>query len=41
MARAGVFSWPAQRTDGLLDSPDAIPEGARFRLDPNLDIASP
>ncbi len=39
MARAGVFSWPAQRTDGF-GGPDAIPEGARFRLDPNLDIAA-
>ena len=38
--RAGVFSWPAQRTDGLLNSPDAIPDGARFRLDPDLDIAA-
>jgi hypothetical protein len=39
VARANVFSWPAQRTDGL-DGPDAIPYGARFRLDPNLDIAA-
>jgi hypothetical protein len=38
--RAEVFSWPAQRTDGLLDSPDAIPDGARFRLDPDLDVAA-
>jgi hypothetical protein len=38
--RANVFSWPAQNTDGLLDSPDAIPEGARFRLDPDLDISA-
>lgn len=37
-ARSGVFSWPAQRTDGF-GGPDAIPEGARFRLDPNLEIA--
>ena len=37
-ARAGVFVSPAQRTDGKLDSPSAIPEGTRFRLDPKLDI---
>lgn len=38
-ARAGVVAWPAQRTDGKLNSPDAIPEGTRFRLDPKLDLA--
>lgn len=38
--RSGVFSWPASRTDGWIDSPDAVPEGQRFRLDPHLDIAS-
>ncbi len=37
-ARKGVWSWPAQRTDGDVDSPTAIPEGAHFRLDPALDI---
>lgn len=37
--RAGVFSWPAQATDGI-GSADDIPEGARFRLDPDLDIAA-
>jgi hypothetical protein len=36
--RAGVFSWPAQRTDGNVDSAAAIPEGLRFRLDPRLDL---
>jgi hypothetical protein len=35
--RPGVFSWPAQRTDGS-GAPDALPEGARLRLDPRLDI---
>jgi len=39
-ARKDVWSWPAQGTDGNLDSPRAIPEGARFRLDPKLDIES-
>jgi hypothetical protein len=36
--RQGQFSLPAQRTDGNTPGPDAIPEGARFRLDPSLDI---
>jgi hypothetical protein len=36
--RAGVFSWPAQRTDGDWASASAIPEGARFRLDPKLRL---
>jgi hypothetical protein len=38
-ARAHCFSWPAQRTDGSLDAEDAIPEGARFRIDPRVDLA--
>jgi hypothetical protein len=38
-ARAEYFSWPAQRTDGYVHSENAIPEGAHFRLDPNLNIA--
>jgi hypothetical protein len=33
-----MYSWPAQRTDGASSDPNAIPEGARFRLDPKLDI---
>lgn len=37
-ARHGTFSWPAQRSDGTNDDSAAIPEGARFRLDPSLDI---
>lgn len=36
--RKGVYAWPAQRTDGTDPSPDALPEGARLRLDPNLDL---
>jgi hypothetical protein len=39
-ARAGMFTWPAQRTDGTSTDPASIPEGARFRLDPTLDIAA-
>jgi hypothetical protein len=37
-ARKYLFAYPAQRTDGSLDSPQAIPEGTRFRLPPSLDI---
>ena len=36
--RAGVFAWPAQRTDGT-GPPTALPEGARLRLDPALNLA--
>lgn len=39
-ARAYRWSWPAQRTDGATADPTAIPEGARFRLDPRLDLDS-
>jgi hypothetical protein len=40
-ARAN-WSWPAQRTDGGYFSSGItpVPEGTRFRLDPNLNIAS-
>jgi hypothetical protein len=37
-ARRYVWSWPARRTDGATDNRTAIPEGARFRLDPALDL---
>jgi len=37
-ARGGVFTWPAQRTDGTGPA-TALPEGARLRLDPGLKIA--
>jgi hypothetical protein len=37
--KAGAFSWPAQRSDGRYDSPSAIPEGTRFRIDPKLDLS--
>jgi hypothetical protein len=36
--RADVWSWPAQRTDGTVNSTRAIPEGTRFRIDPALDL---
>ena len=32
------FVYPAQRDDGYDKSPDAIPEGTRFRINPKLDI---
>lgn len=40
--RAGVVSWPANRSDGYnpKGAPDRIPEGLRFRLDPTLDVES-
>lgn len=38
--KAKSWVWPAQRTDGGDTSVDAIPEGARFRLNPALDINS-
>lgn len=34
----GQFVWPAQRTDGASTQPNAIPEGTRLRIDPNLDV---
>jgi hypothetical protein len=37
--RAGVWAWPAQRSDGNAPSPAAIPEGARLRIDPKLDLS--
>jgi hypothetical protein len=39
-ARAHIIAWPAERTDGASASPDSIPEGAQFRLDPSLNINS-
>lgn len=40
LTEANVFSWPAQRTDGQSTAATALPEGLRFRLNPNLNIAS-
>jgi hypothetical protein len=37
---AGTFAWPAQRTDGTARTSSCIPEGARLRLDPKVDVAS-
>lgn len=38
--RAAIFSWPANRSDGYnpKNAPNRIPEGLRFRLDPNVDV---
>jgi len=38
--RWNVFSWPANRSDGYnpKNEPNRIPEGLRFRLDPNIDV---
>jgi hypothetical protein len=38
--RAGVYSSPAQRTDGKSSDPLALPEGAHLRLDPSLNLAA-
>lgn len=38
-AKAGMFSWPAQRSDGGDTSVDAIMEGQRIRLDPSITSA--
>jgi hypothetical protein len=36
--KAGVYSSPAQRTDGTSTSSLALPEGAHLRLDPALNL---
>jgi hypothetical protein len=36
--RAGVWNPPAQRTDGWINSRNAIPEGVTFRLPANLNL---
>jgi hypothetical protein len=38
--RRGEFARPARRTDGVSPCAHAVPEGARFRLDPALDVDS-
>ena len=37
---AHLYSWPANRSDGLNPNkvPNRIPEGIRFRLDPSIDV---
>ncbi len=38
--KPSVVSWPATRSDGFnpKDEPNRIPEGLRFRLDPNVNV---
>lgn len=36
--RRAWWSWPAQRQDGYSADPQAIPQGTRFRIAPNVDI---
>lgn len=36
--KKGVIAIPATESDGITDSPKAIPEGARLQLDPKLDL---
>jgi hypothetical protein len=38
--RASFYASPAQRTDGRSTTPLSLPEGARLRLDPSLDLSS-
>jgi hypothetical protein len=38
--RAGVYSSPAQRTDGQSSDPLSLPEGAHLRLEPGLNLAA-
>lgn len=39
-ACGGVFRAPAVKTDGRSSRPDCIPEGARLRLDPSVNLAA-
>ena len=39
-AAKGTFVFPAQRTDGVDAAPNAIPEGAWFRLPPTLNLST-
>jgi hypothetical protein len=38
LARLERCVWPASKTDGDDDRADAIPQGARLRLDPGVDV---
>jgi hypothetical protein len=38
--QANVFSWPANRTDGLVADADILMEGQRLRLDPTFDVTT-
>jgi hypothetical protein len=36
----GWFTYPAQRTDGSSTAADCLPEGAKLRIDPTLDLST-
>jgi hypothetical protein len=40
LERAGIYSWPANRSDGYNpgNAANRIPEGTRFRLDPGVNV---
>jgi hypothetical protein len=40
LEKSSIFSWPATRSDGYnpTGAANRIPEGLRFRLDPNLNV---
>ncbi|HUB75062.1 MAG TPA: hypothetical protein VL979_13650 [Solirubrobacteraceae bacterium] len=38
--RGGVYATPAQRSDGWIEEPRWLPEGAHLRLDPALKLSS-
>ncbi len=40
--KSSIYSWPAHRSDGYnpKNSPNRIPEGLRFRLDPSINVDS-
>jgi hypothetical protein len=38
--QAGMFSWPANRTDGNTADADILMEGQRVRLDPTFDVTT-
>ena len=40
LTRSTRCVWPASKTDGKSDNPNAIPQGARIQLDPALDVDS-
>lgn len=42
LEKSGIYSWPANRSDGYnpYNAANRIPEGSRFRLDPTLDVNS-
>lgn len=42
LEQSGIFSWPANRSDGYNPNHAAnrIPEGLRFRLDPNVNVGA-